>query len=119
MMAFRGVKNMKTWAFSRLRRAKPVILTMTVSAFVTGTDVSAQEDVFSQYREMMGEDNPAVFLSEEGADYWSRSTEQRKSSLEQCDLGLGPGVVEGAYARLPRYFEDTGRVMDLEARLFH
>ena len=38
-------------------------------------------------------------------------------SLEKCDLGLGPGVVKGAYAQLPRYFADADRVMDLESRL--
>jgi sulfur-oxidizing protein SoxA len=38
-------------------------------------------------------------------------------SLEACDLGLGPGIVKGAYARLPRYFTDADRVLDLEARL--
>ena len=40
-----------------------------------------------------------------------------KVSFERCDLGLGPGVVKGAYARLPRYFADAGKVMDLETRL--
>ncbi len=38
-------------------------------------------------------------------------------SLEGCDLGQGPGKLEGAYARLPRYFKDSDRVMDLEQRL--
>ena len=32
-------------------------------------------------------------------------------------LGLGAGVVKGAYARLPRYFADADRVMDLESRI--
>ena len=41
----------------------------------------------------------------------------KKVSLEQCDLGLGPGVVKGAYAEMPRYFADADRVMDLETRL--
>ena len=43
----------------------------------------------------------------------------KKVSLEQCDLGQGPGVVKGAYAKLPRYFADADRVMDLETRLVH
>ena len=34
---------------------------------------------------------------------------------EQCDLGLGPGVVKGAYVQLPRYFADTGKVMEPSA----
>ena len=41
----------------------------------------------------------------------------RKATLERCDLGLGPGKLEGAYAQLPRYFEDTGKVQDAESRL--
>ncbi len=40
-------------------------------------------------------------------------------SLESCDFGKGPGVLAGAYTELPRYFADTGRVMDLETRLVH
>ena len=40
-------------------------------------------------------------------------------SLEQCDFGKGPGVLEGAYAEMPRYFEDAGRVLDLESRLVY
>ena len=46
-----------------------------------------------------------------------RSAGRSSASLEQCDLGLGPGVVKGAYARLPRYFADADRVMDLETRI--
>ena len=32
---------------------------------------------------------------------------------------MGPGVLKGAYARLPRYFKDVDRVMDLETRLLY
>ena len=38
-------------------------------------------------------------------------------SLEQCDLGKGPGKVDGAFAELPRYFADADRVMDVETRI--
>ena len=38
-------------------------------------------------------------------------------SLEQCDLGKGPGKLDGAFAELPRYFADADKVMDLETRL--
>lgn len=79
----------------------------------------AQDDVFSQYREMMGDDNPAIFVIEEGADLWREPRGPKNVPLEACDLGLGAGVVKGAYAQLPRYFSDTAQVMDLEARLFH
>lgn len=110
---------MKIMAFAGLRRTLVARFTQAFLLVTAGMNVSAQDDVFSQYREMMGEDNPAIFVSEEGADYWSQPAGPRQSSLEKCDLGLGPGVLQGAYAHLPRYFEDTGRVMDLEARLFH
>lgn len=77
------------------------------------------DDAFSEYRDMLGDDNPAIFVIEEGADFWLQPNGPRQVSLESCDLGLGPGVVAGAYASLPRYFADTGTVMDLEARLLH
>ena len=96
-----------------------LISALALWTLISAAGVSAQDDVFSEYREMMGDDNPAVFVSEEGADYWSLPAGPRQATLQQCDLGLGPGVVDGAYARLPRYFEDTERVMDLEDRLFH
>ena len=110
---------MNTQAMLARGRAAIAFLTAGLLAVMTVANASAQDDTFSQYREMMGEDNPAIFVSEEGADYWSQPGGPRQVSLEQCDLGLGPGVVEGAYAGLPRYFDDAERVMDLEARLLH
>jgi len=83
------------------------------------THALAAEGVFDEYREMMGDDNPAVFVVEDGEYLWVEPQGPAEETLEACDLGLGEGVVEGAYAQLPRYFEDTGRVMDLEARLEH
>jgi hypothetical protein len=50
---------------------------------------------------------------------WAEKRGPKNASLEQCDLGLGPGKLEGAYAQLPRYFKDTGKVMDVESRLVH
>jgi sulfur-oxidizing protein SoxA len=63
--------------------------------------------------------NPAYFVAESGKDLFHEKRGPNNASLAQCDFGLGPGVVEGAYAKMPRYFEDTGRVMDLESRLVH
>ena len=90
--------------------------TFTVSV-LTAMIVQAQEGIFDEYREMMGDDNPAVFVIDEGEEYWFAPAGPKQATLAECDLGLGPGVLEGAYAYLPRYFEDAGRVMDLEARL--
>ncbi len=81
--------------------------------------VAAEDGTFSEYRDMFGDANPAVFVIDEGASIWAEARGPNKVSLEQCDLGLGPGVVEGAYAQLPRYFEDADRVMDLETRLIY
>ncbi|MDB2351696.1 sulfur oxidation c-type cytochrome SoxA [Luminiphilus sp.] len=83
------------------------------------TLLSDTEGVFDQYREMLGDDNPAIFVIFDGEEIWYTPAGPRSVSLEQCDLGLGPGVVEGAYAQLPRYFPDVDRVQDVEARLEH
>ncbi|MGE0697856.1 MAG: sulfur oxidation c-type cytochrome SoxA, partial [Hyphomicrobiaceae bacterium] len=61
--------------------------------------------------------NPALLDADRGAALWKERRGPRKASLERCDLGKGPGVVDGAYAELPRYFKDAGRVMDAETRI--
>ena len=33
-----------------------------------------------------------------GEELWKQKRGPKSESLEQCDLGLGPGVVKGAYA---------------------
>jgi sulfur-oxidizing protein SoxA len=70
-----------------------------------------------QYRQMLLDGNPSELYALKGAELWTTRRGPRNASLEQCDLGLGPGVIKGAYAQLPRYFADTGRVQDLESRL--
>jgi sulfur-oxidizing protein SoxA len=80
----------------------------------------AQQDTLKEierYRLLLQESNPAELYEARGAEHWTRRRGPKNSSLERCDLGLGPGVVKGAYVRLPRYFADTDRVQDLESRL--
>jgi sulfur-oxidizing protein SoxA len=72
-----------------------------------------------KYREMLGDDNPAELYEARGEILWKTTRGPKNVSLEQCDLGLGPGVVKGAYAQTPRYFADAGRVMDIETRIAH
>ena len=55
----------------------------------------------------------------QGEELWKKKAGPKSASLEKCDLGLGEGVVKGAYVSLPRYFADVGKVMDLESRLAH
>jgi sulfur-oxidizing protein SoxA len=71
----------------------------------------------AKYREMLADDNPAELSEAKGEELWKTPAGPKKASLQRCDLGLGPGVVKGAYVKLPRYFADTGKVQDLESRL--
>ena len=73
----------------------------------------------SEQNLMMMPDNPALWTVEEGEELFHTPRGPNKVSLEECDFGKGPGVLEGAYVELPRYFADTGKVMDLESRLIH
>ena len=74
-------------------------------------------DGIAEYRAMLADGNPAELFEAKGEDLWKQKRGPKAASLEQCDLGKGPGVVKGAFVELPRYFRDTGRVQDLESRL--
>ena len=74
-------------------------------------------DQLAEYRKMLAEGNPAELYEAAGEELWAKPAGPKSASLEKCDLGLGPGVVHGASAQLPRYFSDTNRVQDLESRL--
>jgi len=71
------------------------------------------------YREMLDDPmaNPGYFNVDRGEQLWETARGKKSVSLQTCDLGKGPGVLEGAYAELPRYFADANKVMDLEQRL--
>ena len=77
----------------------------------------AASDLLAEYRKMLADGNPSELYEAEGEELWQKPAGPKNASLEKCDLGLGPGVVKGASAQLPRYFEDTKRVQDLESRL--
>ena len=77
---------------------------------------SAVQEI-EKYRAALGDDNPAELWEARGEDLWKQPRGPKKASLEKCDLGLGPGVVKGVYAVLPKYFADTDQVQDLESRL--
>src|SRR3954470_23870119 len=74
-------------------------------------------DEINKYREMLQEGNPAELSEARGEELWLTRAGPKNATLEQCDLGLGPGKLEGAYAHLPRYFPDTREVQDVESRL--
>ena len=87
-----------------------------------GLSASAQdasEKEIERYREMISDpmSNPGYLAVDRGEVLWSEARGTKNVSLETCDLGLGAGKLEGAFAKLPRYFADADRVMDLEQRL--
>ncbi len=77
----------------------------------------SQGNDLSVGRKMLNEDNPGDIWVDVGKELFYQKRGPKKVSLEQCDFGMGPGKLEGAAARMPRYFADTDRVEDLESRL--
>ena len=101
-----------------MRRALLVgALAAAFAAQAQTPDPTAAE--FDKFREIMEQDNPAELFEVKGEELWKKPRGPKNASLEKCDLGLGPGVVHGAYAQMPRYFADVDRVMDAEARIVH
>ena len=74
-------------------------------------------DEIAKYRAALQEGNPAELWEARGEGLWKQPRGPKNASLERCDLGLGVGVVKGAYAQLPKYFSDADRVQDLETRI--
>ena len=94
-------------------------LAVAIPALAAAQDADAEKAV-EKYRQMMKEDpwsNPGLLDADRGEALWKTPRGPNKVSLETCDLGKGPGKVDGAFAELPRYFADADRVMDLETRL--
>jgi sulfur-oxidizing protein SoxA len=96
------------------------LVALAALALGAGTPASAQQDTakgIEEYRQMLADGNPAELFEMKGEELWKQKRGPKNASLEQCDLGKGPGVVKGAFVELPRYFADTGRVQDLESRI--
>ncbi len=92
-------------------------LLTSFGATAQSTDATTRE--FDTFREMMEANNPAEIYEDAGAEMWKVKRGPKQVSLEQCDLGLGPGVVKGAYVQMPRFFADAGKVMDAERRIVY
>jgi len=98
----------------------PIRLTATTLAMAACMAAHAQKsasDGIAEYRKMLEDGNPAELFEAKGENLWKTPRGPKKATLQQCDLGLGPGVVKGAWVQMPRFFADTGRVQDLESRL--
>jgi L-cysteine S-thiosulfotransferase len=49
-----------------------------------------------RYQEMIAAGSPVELFELGGEELWRKPQGPRNASLEQCDLGLGPGVLKGA-----------------------
>ena len=90
---------------------------LVVLAGVPAQAQKSSADAIAEYRKMLEDGNPADLFEAKGEALWKQKRGPKNASLEQCDLGKGPGVVKGAFVELPRYFADTQKVQDLESRL--
>ena len=90
-----------------------------LSASVGAALAESTSEEIAKYREALQDGNPAELWEARGEEMWQQPRGPAHVAFTTCDLGLGPGVVKGAYAQLPRYFADAGRVMDLETRLLY
>ena len=100
---------------------KLFIMIVTALALAISVSATAQQktaaDGIAEYRRMLEEGNPAELFEAKGEGLWKTARGPKKASLQACDLGLGPGVVQGAWVQMPRWFADTQQVQDLESRL--
>lgn len=110
-------------ALGRMLGALAAGLVVAVTLGSTSGRVAAQDQTekeLEKFRAMLKADpfaNPGLLDADRGEALWKTPKGEAKVSLEKCDLGKGPGVVEGAFAELPRYFADADRVMDAETRI--
>lgn len=103
-----------------MNRTIRIAMALSVAGALAGTAMAQQRttvEEIERYRAALGDGNPAELWEMRGEGLWKEKRGPKKESLEKCDLGLGPGVVKGAYTVLPKYFADSGKVEDLESRL--
>jgi len=100
----------------RIGAALVTVLALSAPALAQATDADKE---IERYRAMINDPmaNPGYLAVDRGEVLWSTRRGARNVSLEGCDLGEGVGKLEGAFAKLPRFFKDADRVMDLEQRL--
>ena len=100
-----------------MRRLTAVgVLCLGLLGFSSWAQKTASQGI-DEYRAMLQDGNPADLFEAKGEGLWTQKRGPKNASLEQCDLGKGPGVVKGVFVELPRFFADTNRVQDLESRL--
>jgi sulfur-oxidizing protein SoxA len=93
------------------------VAALLAAAPAMGLAQKSAADGIAEYRALLADGNPAELFEAKGESLWKTKRGPKNASLERCDLGKGPGVVAGAFVELPRWFEDTKKVEDLESRL--
>ncbi len=109
---------MRNHFLAGLRSALTLALILVVSPAGAQTSEQTLKEI-ERYRAALADGNPAELWEARGEDLWKQARGPKMAALDHCDLGLGAGVVKGAYAVLPKYFADADRVMDLESRLVY
>lgn len=97
-------------------KRKACLILSALAALPAWAQTSATEEI-AKYRQMLADGNPAELWEMRGEELWKKKAGPKQATLETCDMGQGPGVLKGAYVSLPRFFKDTGKVMDAEQRL--
>jgi sulfur-oxidizing protein SoxA len=98
-------------------RTTILALAAVAAAGAASAQSKSTAEGIAEYRAMLADGNPAELFEAKGEELWKTPRGQKHVSLEGCDLGKGAGVVKGAFVELPRWFDDTQRVQDLESRL--
>ena len=93
------------------------VLTLGSVGVASAQTAKSTAEGIAEYREMLADGNPAELYEAKGEALWKQPRGPKNASLERCDLGKGPGVVNGAFVELPRYFADSDKVQDLESRI--
>ena len=97
-----------------MRSKRMAVVAFAAVALTTVVFAQNAAEEIEKYRQALQDGNPAELWEARGEAMWKTPRGPSKATFERCDLGLGAGVVKGAYAQLPRYFADADRVMDLE-----
>ena len=101
-----------------MKRSLPTwVAVLACAASLAAQAQKSAADGIAEYRKMLEDGNPAELFEAKGEGLWKTARGPKAATLERCDLGLGAGVVKGAWVQLPRWFADTQRVQDLESRL--
>ena len=103
------------------------LLLLSVAA---GAQTKSAADGIAEYRKMLEDGNPAELFEAKGEELWKQKRGPKNSSLEQCDLGKGPGVTvvargrnltDTVYARsitgTPMFFLGAPRTVEVSLRV--